>query len=76
MKLLMTRFILQRLKDVSGVSGTGVAAEGIVFSDGQVALRWLGDVSSVVIHKSVENVIKVHCHAGSTEFVPYGLDLD
>lgn len=34
-------FVLDRVEDVSGVSGTGVVAEGIEFSDGVGALRWI-----------------------------------
>ena len=37
----MRLFKLQRKVDCSGVSGTGVVAEGVEFDDGQVALRWL-----------------------------------
>lgn len=33
------RFIL-RSEDVSGTSGTGVVAEGVEFSNGQVAIHW------------------------------------
>jgi len=32
-------FVLRRLVDETGVSGTGVVAEGVEFSDGTVALR-------------------------------------
>ena len=35
------RFELHRDDDVSGVSGTGVVAEGVLFSSGRVALEWL-----------------------------------
>lgn len=35
----MRTFLLVRTYDVSGVSGTGIAAEGIEFTDGAVALR-------------------------------------
>ena len=31
----MNSFILRRLEDVSGVSGTGVVAEGVEFSNGK-----------------------------------------
>src|SRR4051794_16547249 len=35
------RFELHRDQDISGVSGVGVVAEGVAFTDGTVALRWL-----------------------------------
>jgi hypothetical protein len=44
-------FVLRRLVDETGVSGTGVVAEGVEFSDGTVALRWLSQwPTSVVFH--------------------------
>jgi hypothetical protein len=35
----MRLFLLIRNEDVSGVSGTGIVAEGVEFSDGTVAMR-------------------------------------
>lgn len=63
------RFELHRDEDVSGVSGTGVVAEGVAFSnDGPVALRWLSDwPTSVVFHdRGVESLEAVHGHNGRT----------
>lgn len=71
----MRRFQLVREVDASGVSGTGVVAEGIEFSDGVVALRWLvpegnpghGNPTSVVFHDNgIESVRKIHGHQGQT----------
>lgn len=36
----MEIFELVRNNDVTGISGVGVVAEGVIFSDGTVALRW------------------------------------
>ena len=45
------RFQLHRVEDVTGVSGTGIVAEGVEFSGGVVALRWLSEwPTSVVFH--------------------------
>lgn len=57
---------LIRQKDSTGVSGTGLVCEGFIFSNGQVILRWLTGISSIVIHESIENVRKIHCHDGQT----------
>lgn len=59
-------FQLVRDEDVSGISGTGIVAEGIEFSDGRVALRWRGEHGSTVIHDSVANVVRIHGHQGRT----------
>lgn len=69
----MRAFRLIRDVDISGVSGTGAVAEGIEFSDGTVAMRWLSDwPTSVVFHtRGIESVKQVHGHNGATriEFV-------
>ena len=64
-------FVLQRDVDVTGVSGTGVVAEGVAFSDGTVALRWLSEwPTSVVFHdRGIEAVEAVHGHDGRTRIL-------
>lgn len=60
-------FVLDRRRDVSGVSGTGLVAEGVVWSDGAVALRWPGDnPTTVAFETGIEGVEAVHGHAGAT----------
>jgi hypothetical protein len=63
----MILFKLVRDEDVSGVSGTGVVAEGVKFTDGRVALRWFGQHSSIVLWESVEDMMVVHGHGGTTK---------
>jgi hypothetical protein len=62
----MRRFLLQRDHDVSGVSGTGVVAEGTQYTGGWVSLVWLGDTPSMVFHQSMTNVEAIHGHGGNT----------
>lgn len=62
----MRRFRLNRLQDDSGISGTGVVAEGVVFSNGRVGLAWLTAWATVSFYPSVEAVEAVHGHAGRT----------
>lgn len=65
--MAMRTFHLIRKKDISGVSGTGVVAEGTVFSDGTVALRWVaGEHRSTVIWADIEAVEAIHGHGGAT----------
>lgn len=65
------RFELHRDQDVSGVSGTGVVAEGVEFTDGTVALRWCSEwPTSVVFHdRGMEAVEAIHGHGGATRIV-------
>lgn len=60
-------FRLIRKKDVSGVSGTGYIAEGVVFHDGMTFLKWFGKIPSVEEFPTVENVLEIHGHGGSTD---------
>lgn len=60
------RFYLERLEDVSGASGTGIVAEGIVFTDGTCALRWMTALRSTCIYDSITAVEKIHGHEGKT----------
>jgi hypothetical protein len=61
-------FRLFRLEDETGLSGTGVVAEGVEFANGKVAVTWGGElaVPSVTVFDSIEQVEKVHGHGGKT----------
>lgn len=58
------RFELQRDLDVSGVSGTGVVAEGIA------VVHWIaGEHHSTVVWPDVAGVEAIHGHGGATRLV-------
>lgn len=63
----MRRFILFRIKDVTGVSGTGVVAEGTVFSDGLSVIHWLREPYAMGVYQTLNDVIAVHGHEGGTQ---------
>lgn len=61
------RFELVRDVDVTGISGTGVVAEGVEFSDGTVVIRWAtGEHRSTVVWPGIESVEAIHGHGGAT----------
>lgn len=62
----MRRFELDRKMDVTGVSGEGIVAEGVEFSDGTVAIRWKSDYPSTVIWASLEDAKRIHGHGSLT----------
>ena len=66
---MLKRFHLEREVDVSGVSGCGLVACGVMFCDGQVALHWESNHSSINIYKSVSDCLFIHGHNGSTRLV-------
>ncbi len=65
----MRTFTLERDHDVSGVSGIGSVAEGVVFTDGTVVIRWTTEDASTVVWADLEAAIRVHGHGGATRFV-------
>lgn len=65
----MNRFELHRREDETGISGTGVVAEGIRFTDGTCALRWRTAHTSFGLYHSIDSVIAIHGHNGQTRVV-------
>lgn len=64
---MIRRFELVRSEDPSGVSGTGVVADGVLFDDGLVALHWSGNNPTVTTHvNGIASVVAIHGHGGLT----------
>jgi len=66
-KSQMRRFMLIRVEDLTGVSGTGEVAEGTVFSSGLAVIHWLREPYAMGVYQSLEDVITVHGHEGRTQ---------
>lgn len=62
----MRRFQLIRSEDVSGCSGCGVVAEGVLWTAGHVSTTWLVDPFSENRYSSLAALLKVHGHVGRT----------
>ena len=60
------RFLLVRYDDESGVSGTGVVAEGVQFSTGRCVLAWVTRFRSLAIYNSIDEIREIHGHDGKT----------
>lgn len=63
----MRRFVLIRVEDLTGVSGTGEVAEGTVFSSGLAVIHWLREPYAMGVYQTLEDVISVHGHEGRTQ---------
>ena len=61
------RFVLVRDRDLTGVSGIGVVAEGAMFSNGLSIIRWLREPHAVGMYQTVSDLIAVHGHGGATQ---------
>ena len=55
-----------RHEDVSGVSGTGIVAEGCLFSTGKTIIAWTSNFKSVAIYDSFLEMEAIHGHEGRT----------
>jgi len=73
----MRTFHLERDVDVTGLSGTGVVADGVCFEDGTTVVRWRelppdhehylrGVRATTVIFPNPEAVEALHGHNGAT----------
>lgn len=65
----MRLFELHRDIDSSGVSGTGVVAQGVQFDSGQCAMTWLTQWNSVAVYPDLETLEAIHGHNGNTRVV-------
>lgn len=74
----MRRFELHRHEDETGISGTGVVAEGVVFRNGKIAMAWVTKYTSLAIYDDMETLEHIHGHEGRTRVVwrDPGLDAD
>lgn len=69
-QLAPLRFVLRRRHDVTGVSGLGDVADGVLWPDGTAAVRWRGEhPSSVHWDRGRVSVEMIHGHQGATEVV-------
>jgi hypothetical protein len=67
----MRRFHLVRDEDVTGLSGTGIVAEGVLFDTGTAVMRWTTQpYSSLVIWHAadggIEGLQAIHGHGSRT----------
>lgn len=54
----MRRFVLERSEDLTGTSGVGVVAEGVVFSNGHVAYSWISPLATITTCQSIDVVVR------------------
>ncbi|MFF7171120.1 hypothetical protein [Streptomyces pseudovenezuelae] len=68
--LVPLRFTVRRHHDVSGVSGDGNVADGVLWPDGTANIRWRGEHPSAVFwDRGRVSVEFIHGHQGATEIV-------
>jgi hypothetical protein len=66
----MRTFRLERQVDVTGISGTGHVADGVLFEDdGTTVIHWRGAHPSTVVWPDISHAMAIHGHGGATKFV-------
>jgi len=65
----MRLFQLHRDEDSSGVSGTGVVAEGVEFTNRECVIHWLAKRSSMGMYATIDDVVAIHGHDDRTKVV-------
>ena len=66
---MVKTFKLVRDCDVTGISGTGVVAEGVTFHSGQTVICWMRPPYTISVFSSPDAVLGVHGHGGNTRIV-------
>lgn len=72
---MIRTFEVRRDVDVSGISGTGLVAEGVLFSDGKCVTRWIDQAPmfegtvTTWDRLTAAGVEKIHGHNGQTVLV-------
>lgn len=64
----MRRFMMLRRVDETGVSGVGHIADGVLFEDGTVVVRWRTATPGTTTFASLDHAKAVHGHDGKTVF--------
>lgn len=62
----MRRFQFIRNEDETGISGTGLVAEGVVLTSGKVVVNWLTKFPTISIYEKFEDAEFLHGHDGKT----------
>lgn len=66
----LQEFYLLRKKDVSGVSGLGVVARGVVLPSHRAILEWTGGPHETIgIYANIEEIRTIHGHDGATDVI-------
>lgn len=60
------RFQLVRQIDETGISGTGIVAHGVEFTDGTCAMRWKSAHKSTALYDNMKDLDAIHGHNGAT----------
>lgn len=65
----LQEFYLLRKKDVSGVSGLGIVARGVVLPSHRAILEWCTSHETFGLYDNLQQIRDLHGHEGATEVI-------
>lgn len=65
----LQEFYLLRKKDISGVSGCGIVARGVVLPSHRVVVEWGMPHETLTVYQNLGEVEAIHGHEGATSVV-------
>lgn len=63
------RFYLLRKEDLTGMSGEGIVAFGVVLPSGKAILEWVTQLTSVALYDDLGSLEAIHGHEDRTKIV-------
>jgi hypothetical protein len=66
---MQRRFVFIRDEDETGISGEGLVVEGVQYSDGHCAYRWMTEHQTDQLAEDIERLHAIHGHGGRTRIV-------
>jgi hypothetical protein len=69
-------FTMQRRRDPSHVSGTGLVGTVVEFDSGLTVLHWDTATPSIEVHPDSRHILQLHGHDGATLLVPFETRLE
>jgi hypothetical protein len=46
-----------------------IITDGVIFPNGKCVMIWRGDIQSIVIHDSIDNLTQIHCQNNDTVLI-------
>ncbi len=65
----LQEFYLLRVKDVSGVSGLGIVARGVILPNHKAVMCWGMPHETITIFDNIGQVQVIHGHEGKTKVI-------
>lgn len=66
---VLRKFHIERHEDVSGLSGTGIVAVGVMYPTGLCIMEWVTPIKSLGQYHSIADLEALHGHEGRTKVV-------